>query len=194
MAKKPRVVEPFKNLEDIERIKKYLKDQENLRDYTIFVVGINVGLGAGDLLTFKWGDILDEDVKVKSKIHLKNEKTSKDKSIELNSASQDALEDFKYTHDSLVLDDYVFASRKGNSHLQVRSLHRIINDLVKVLGIKGNYGTRSLRKTFGYHRYMNNVKVETLQEIFNHNTETMTLKYIGVTKDDIKHAYKSVNL
>lgn len=193
MGNKPREVEPFKNVKDIEKIKQYLKGKDNQRDYTIFVTGINVGLRAGDLLKLRWRDVL-KGGRVKKNIRIIEEKTGKGKEIELNQASIKAIQGFKDTIDSIGIDDYIFASRKGNKHLQVRSLHRIINNLVKELGIKGNYGTHSLRKTFGYHRYNNGIQLETLQKIFNHSTQAMTLKYIGITKEVIQDAYNSVNL
>jgi len=78
----PREVEPFKNIKDIEKIKQYLKGKDNKRDYTIFVVGINVGLRAGDLLSLKWHDVLKGD-RIKPSIHVVEEKTGKGKEIEL---------------------------------------------------------------------------------------------------------------
>lgn len=189
----PREVEPFKNIKDIQNIKQYLKGMDNRRDYTIFVVGINVGLRAGDLLSLRWSDIMEE-YKIKKTVNIIEEKTKKRKDVELNKAAREALQEFKDTLKDIELDDYIFTSRKGESHLQVRSLHRIINNIVNELKIKGNYGTHSLRKTFGYHRYMNNISLETLQKIFNHSTQAMTLKYIGITKEVIQDAYNSVNL
>lgn len=189
----PKEVEPFKSIKDIEKIKQYLKGKDSLRDYTIFVVGINVGLRAGDLLSLRWSDVL-EGSKIKPTVHIIEEKTSKGKDVELNKSAREALQAFKATLDNVGADDYIFSSRKGNEHLQVRSLHKIINNVVKELKIKGNYGTHSLRKTFGYHRYLNNISVETLQKVFNHSTQAMTLKYIGITKEVIQDAYNSVNL
>ena len=193
MKNKPKEVEPFKNIKDIEKIKQYLKGKDNLRDYTIFTVGINVGLRAGDLLSLRWSDVL-EGGKIKKTTYIIEEKTGKGKDLEFNKSAREALQEFKHTLDDIGTDDYIFSSRKGNSHLQVRSLHRIINDVVKELGIKGNYGTHSLRKTFGYHRYNNGLQLETLQKIFNHSTQAMTLKYIGITKEVIQDAYNMVNL
>lgn len=199
MKKVPKEVEPFKKIKDIEKIKQYLKGKDNKRDYTIFVLGINIGLRAGDLLKLKWSDVI-EDGKIKKTIYVIEEKTRNTKKvtrareIDLNKPAREALQMYYDSLDSVGIADYIFTSRKGDKHLQVRSLHRIINNLVKELNIKGNYGTHSLRKTFGYHRYMNNIKLETLQKMFNHSTQEMTLKYIGITREVIQDAYNSVNL
>jgi integrase len=40
-------------------------------------------------------------------------------------------------------------------------------------------GTHTLRKTFGYHFYQQTKDVAMLQEIFNHSSPAITLKYIG---------------
>lgn len=42
-------VEPIKNIKDINKVKQYLLGKKNKRDYCIFVVGINIGLRAGDV-------------------------------------------------------------------------------------------------------------------------------------------------
>ena len=52
-------VEPIKTTKDINKVKQYLYGKDNKRDYCIFVVGINVGLRAGDLLSLKIGDVTD---------------------------------------------------------------------------------------------------------------------------------------
>ncbi|MDY0236313.1 MAG: tyrosine-type recombinase/integrase [Gudongella sp.] len=193
MNRIPKEVEPFKNIKDIQKIKQYLRGKENRRDYTIFVVGINIGLRAGDLLSLKWLDVIENN-EIKSTICINEEKTNKRKDVELNKSAKEALQEFKDSLGNVYLDDFIFKSRKGESHLQVRSLHRIIKDMVKELNIKGNYGTHSMRKAFGFHRYMNNISLETLMKVFNHSTQSQTLKYIGITKEVIQDAYNSVNL
>ena len=192
MKNKPREVEPFKNKKDIEKIKQYLRGKDNLRDYTIFVVGINVGLRAGDLLSLKWSDVLNENGTIKDNLLITEEKTSKTKELTLNKSVKEALSE--YLKDVQEGEEYIFSSRKGNEHLQVRSLHRIIKQATRDLNIKGNYGTHSLRKTFGYHRYKAGIPLETLQKMFNHSSQAITLKYIGITKEVIQDAYKSINL
>lgn len=55
---------PIKSLDDISRAKEYFLSKperyagQNIRDYTIFVLGINVGLRAGDLLHLRISDLL----------------------------------------------------------------------------------------------------------------------------------------
>ena len=56
-----------------------------------------------------------------------------------------------------------------------------------------NFSTHSFRKGFGYHFYKNGGSINLLQDIFNHQSESTTLRYIGITTDNIKDVYKSMN-
>lgn len=49
------IVEPIKNLKDIEKIKKYLSD--NKRNYLLFSLGINSGLRISDILALDVKDV-----------------------------------------------------------------------------------------------------------------------------------------
>jgi len=42
-----------------------------------------------------------------------------------------------------------------------------------------------MRKTFGFHHYQRYKDVAILQEIFNHSSPSFTMRYIGITEDDI---------
>lgn len=52
------LVEPIKEIKKLEKMKKYLKAR-NLRDYCLFVLGINSGLRVSDLLNLKIGDVVE---------------------------------------------------------------------------------------------------------------------------------------
>lgn len=185
-------VEPFKNKKEIEKMKQYLKGKDNLRDYTIFVVGINVGLRAGDLLSLKWADVLNENGTIKDNLLITEEKTSKKITVFLNIPAKAALNE--YLTETQKQNKYVFSSRKGNEHLQVRSLHRIIKQATRDLNIKGNYGTHSLRKTFGYHRYKAGIPLGVIQKLLNHSNSITTLSYIGMTNKEMQETFTIINL
>ncbi len=185
-------VEPIKSIKDINKIKQYLYGKDNKRDYCIFVMGINVGLRAGDLLSLRIGDVTD-GTRIFDEVTIKEQKTGKTKTFTLNKNAKEAISSYLNTSDSTDLNSYLFASRKGG-HIGVRPLHHIIKTTFRDLGIKGNFGTHTLRKTMAYHRYMNNVPLETLQKMLNHSSSAITLRYIGITKEVITDCYNAVNL
>ncbi len=185
-------VEPIRNVRDINKIKQYLLGKKNKRDYCIFVVGINVGLRAGDLLSLKIGDVKD-DTDIFDEVTIKEQKTGKTKTFALNKSAKEAIALYLGTLKEINYNDYLFKSRKGE-HLGVRPLHHIIKSTLRELGIKGNYGTHTLRKTMAFHRYQNNVPIETLQKLLNHSSSAITLRYIGITKEVIIDCYNAINL
>lgn len=190
----PREVDPIKDVKDIKKVKQYLLGKGDKRDYLMFVLGINVGLRIGDLLGLTFGHVLEAPGQVKGAVLIREQKTGKLREFELNRASREAILFYYGQAPPSSLDTYLFRSRKGQAPITTRSAHRIIKGTLREIGINGNYGTHSLRKTFGYHRYINDVKLETLQKIFNHSSPATTLRYIGITKEVIIDAYNSVNL
>ena len=65
-----KIVEPIRDKKKIDAMKRYLKGK-NIRDYVLFVLGINSGLRISDLLNLKV-----EDVQGKERITLKEKKRS----------------------------------------------------------------------------------------------------------------------
>jgi integrase len=185
-------VEPLKSIKDIQKIKQYLLGKESKRDYLLFVLGINIGLRAGDLLSLRVKDVYKNRGVVDS-LPLKEQKTDKNRDTMLNQSAKEAIQLYLNSN-KLNPDDYLFQSRKGNEPISVGSLHKLIKTTLRELHIKGNYGTHTLRKTFAYQRYANGIPLETLQEILNHSSSKVTLRYIGITKEVIIDAYNSVNL
>jgi integrase len=196
-------VEPIKNIKDITKIKQYLLGKENKRDYLLFVVGINVGLRAGDLLSLRVKDVCTindkGEIEINDSVKLEEQKTMKTRDFNINKGCKDAillyLDSLKY----IDINTYLFSSRKGDLALTVESAHKIIKTTLKELNIKGNYGTHSLRKTFAYHVYISNIKdnptvLQTLQKILNHSSSAITLRYIGITKEVITDIYNNLNL
>ncbi|GLJ04016.1 hypothetical protein OAS1_32650 [Bacillus sp. YKCMOAS1] len=49
-----------------------------------------------------------------------------------------------------------------------------------------------MRKTFGYRLYEMDIAVDRIMAILGHSSEKDTLKYIGITADEISDAYESI--
>ncbi len=202
-VKKAEEVQPIKKEKDLDKIYVYLKEN-NLRNFAIFVVGVNVLLRAGDLLSLKWSDVLDkDDMTFTKKIWITEDKTDKRREIRLNEDCLYALKLYKDSLKDFNINDYIFTSRKVNKYgekkLDVKALHKIIKDTCKELGIKGNYGTHTLRKTGAYHIYMNNIAdnptiISRLQKILNHSSQATTLRYIGIESEEIDDIFDNLQM
>ncbi|WP_436242946.1 tyrosine-type recombinase/integrase [Paenibacillus sp. LjRoot56] len=55
-------------------------------------------------------------------------------------------------------------------------------------------GTHTLRKTFGYFAYKAGTDIVLLQQIFNHSSPSVTLRYIGILQDDMDNVIINLNL
>jgi len=152
----------------------------------LFVIGINTGLRIGDLLQLKV-----ENVKNKSHIIIKEQKTSKNKQILINSNLCKEIN--KYIED-MAEHEYLFQSRIGeNKPLSRFQAYRILSAAGKEAGLD-RIACHSTRKTFGYHQYKRYKDVALLQKLFNHSSPAITLDYIGITQDIIDDSIEDFNL
>ena len=81
-------VEPIRDKKQIDNMKRYLKER-NLRDWMLFVFGINNGLRISDLLALQI-----EDVKERDRITIREKKTGKAKDFPLGDNSKKALSEY----------------------------------------------------------------------------------------------------
>lgn len=170
------LVQPIRDKKVIEQFKNELL-KNGLRDYMMFVIGINTGLRISDILNLKVVDVKD-----KTHITITEKKTTKNKRFLINSKLREEID--KYI-DGMSEDEYLFQSRKGNNKPLTRvQAYRILNNVADKLGVE-EVGTHTLRKTFGYWHYKQHKDVAILQDIFNHSAPSITLRYIGIN-DDIK--------
>ncbi|MBR9930126.1 tyrosine-type recombinase/integrase [Enterococcus sp. 079] len=59
---------------------------------------------------------------------------------------------------------------------------------------RDDIGTHTLRKTFGYHYYKKTRDIATLMFIFNHSSQAITKRYIGITEDEIGASLRGFKL
>ena len=187
-----KTVQPIRDKGLIEKIKKYLKNK-NLRDYMIFILGINTGLRISDLLSLKVYQVRD-----KNHLVLDEKKTKKEKRILLTRLVQEELKEyFKYLEDQKykenknkdifnpsINNDYLFKAKYTDNQLSRVRVYQIIKDIEREFNLN-NLGTHTLRKSFGYHFYKQFNDIATLMDIYNHSKEVVTLRYICLNQDTI---------
>ena len=184
-------VQPIRNLKQVDTIKKLLK-QQNLRDYCLFVLGINSGLRISDLLKLQVIDVI-ENGKIKDRIRLREKKTNKFKDFPLSEKTKQAIKEYLKTR-NYKENEPLFLSRKNKGFLLRQQAYKILNSVAKDVGIKEKIGTHTLRKTFGYHAHKNGYDITLIQKLFNHSSPSVTLRYIGITQDKLDNVYLSLDL
>lgn len=178
-------VQPIRSLEKLEDMKWSLKRHCSERDYMLFLIGINAGLRVSDLLKLKIAD-----VEGKKKLTIKEGKTKKIRTIHL-AGLYDELNAYIGTLEGT---EWLFPSRKGDKPISRIQAYRQLNKAAEMVDIPDGIGTHTMRKTFGYWYYKQTKDVASLQMILNHSHPQITLKYIGITEEQIEDSLKNFTL
>lgn len=185
-------VQPIRERKVIERIKKILKSQ-NVRDYLLFVLGINSGLRVSDLLALKVSDVMDDRGNVRDRISMREKKTGKSKDFPIGKNARKAIQEYMAGIEP-ENDQPLFQSKKGNGAITRVQAYRILNEAARTVGIKEKIGTHTLRKTFGYHAYKAGYDLSQIQKLLNHSSPGVTLRYIGITQEQLDEIYMRLDL
>ncbi len=166
------LVQPIKDMDIINNLRAELRKKE-YKDFLLFDIAINTGLKITDIINLTvW------DVKNKSQIEVKEDRTRKLLKYDVSPETHEEID--KFIH-GMSPGDLLFPTKKGGKRpITSKQAYKAINEIGGKLGID-DIGTHTLRKTFGYHHYKEFNNIEFLQNIFNHSTPEMTLRYIGVT-------------
>lgn len=178
-------VEPIRNREKIETVKRILK-VNGMRNFLLFLIGINSGLRISDILKLKVKDVLKKDY-----VELTEQKTGKYKKFPITNSIKAYLNEFIFGKSP---EEYLFTSQRGCKPITRIQAYRIIHNACQKAGITTRIGTHTLRKTFGYHFYQEKKDVALLQCIFNHSAPSVTLRYIGINQDIIDSSLQSFAL
>ncbi|MDF2513033.1 MAG: integrase family protein [Herbinix sp.] len=182
-------VEPIRDKAKIDQMYYYLANKD-LKYGLLFKFGLNTGLRISDILPIKLDDVLTREGQFREYIVLNEKKTGKEKKIKINEALSNEIK--KYTQsERLSHDSYLFKSRKGNYLGRVQA-YRVLKDAAEHSGLE-NFGTHSLRKTWGYWTYkLSNYNVGLIMDTFNHSSPSITLRYIGINQDQKDELYSLV--
>lgn len=185
------LVEPIRDRKKLELMKAVLKER-SLRDWCLFVLGINSGLRVGDIVRLKVSDVYDGK-KLKDRIELREQKTGKRKSFPLSETVKKALKEYLASA-KLGQDSFLFPSRKGGGSLSRSQVWLILHKAAEKAGIQEHIGTHSMRKTFGYQAYKSGTDIYIIQEMLNHSHPAVTRRYIGLSQDDLDRVYRMLDL
>ena len=173
-------VEPIRDAGKVKDIGEYLA-QLSPKWYVMYSVGIYSGLRISDILQLKV-----RDVKGKQNIKLREKKTGKEKLFPIAPPLARILAD--YCADKRDWE-YLIPSTRKAAPVSREYAYRVLHAAGLRFGLD-NLGTHTLRKTFGYHFYMQTKDIVLLQNILNHTDQRETLRYIGIEQATINEAMR----
>ncbi len=177
-------VEPIKNIEAIDKIKKLLSD--NPRNLALFIIGINSNLRVGELLNIRMNQV--KNIQPDSEISVESTNSEKSKSIFLNKTCTQSVQNLIHYKQNVLgsafsSEKFLFSGRRGPLSLP------IVNNLIKrwcqSVNLKGNYGGLTLRKTYGYFQRIHSGKsLSELMTLFNHSTKKQIIDYLCLSPEE----------
>lgn len=186
-------VQPIKDREKIEAMKKILR-ASSLRNELLFVLGINTGLRISDLLELRIGDVITKKGVV-DRLELQEKKTKKKRTIALNKKTCRLIARYLDTERPAArYDEALFRSQKGGKAISRQHAYEILNDAARTVGITERIGTHSCRKTFGYFAYKQGIDLAMIQKLLNHSSQAETLRYIGITQEQMDEVVLKLDL
>ncbi|TKF78089.1 site-specific integrase [Vibrio kanaloae] len=132
----------------------------------VWHIGLNLALRISDLLSIRFEDIHGD------RVIIRESKTGKFANIQLNTKAQQHIARLREQHPD---HTYLFQSHRCQE-----------------LNIA--LGTHSMRKTRGYFLYQSTKDIGRVMKMLRHTSEGVTLRYIGITQDEVDKDFVSLEL
>lgn len=181
-------VDAIKSKDEINTVTHLLKKIGGVLYADIWKVGINMGLRISDLLSLKYEDFDLE----KLSLTIREQKTGKSRHIRLNDS---VIKVFNNRREDYPLDIWLFevhSNRAKNRPISRESVARIFKEVGEIVGVQ--LGTHSMRKTRGWAMYSDNVPLEMISKVLNHSSPAVTMRYLGITKEEVLDTYTQYEL
>jgi len=184
-------VEPIRDKAKIKQMYQLLKGKDE-KYALLFKFGLNTGLRISDIIPLKVKDVMNANMQFQDYLILKEKKTGKVKKIKINDSLKKLIKEY-VRNAGLTYDNYLFPSKKGGYIGRIQA-YRVLKECAEALGVQ-NFGTHSLRKTWGYWTYKISLyNIGLIMDTFNHSSQSITLRYIGVNQDQKDELYSLVQL
>jgi integrase len=177
-------VQPIRLKKDIETIKNNLVG--NPRDFCLFTLGINTAYRANELLSIRVGQV--RDLGVGGVLDVKQSKTDRYRQVTLNRKAVDAIQRLLRSR-QYAAEDFLFYSRWGD-RLGVPEVSRKVKGWCTEIRLDGNYGSHTLRKTWGFWQYKRGTPIPLLMEAFGHQTQRQTMAYLGIQAMEVAQIFE----
>ncbi|MEJ2600305.1 MAG: tyrosine-type recombinase/integrase [Anaerolineales bacterium] len=176
-----------------------MRGQARYRDLLLFVVGINTALRISDLLQLRIGHFLDDQKKIKRRFWIKERKRGKRHEVVINESIRAALEQYLAAYPGIEgnADHFLFFNTRNldySKRIRRGQAWKFITKICRDVGLRGNWGTHSLRKTWGYHARLQGVDLALIMYKLNHNSIAYTKRYLGITDAELQAVIQRLNL
>ena len=175
--------------EEIQSIKKSFFGAYEVRDRSLFLIGLYTGSRISELISLNVGDVYQHEKIVKTlELRKAITKGKKTRQVPLNLEARETIEgliEWKRQYgENLEPDTPLFVSRKKEGRLTRIQAHRILQAAYHENQLTGNVTTHSMRKTFATTLAKNN-PLQVVKELLGHSSLAITDRYLSVTEEDL---------
>lgn len=169
---------PIKRREDVGAIRSLLAHHP--RNLALFTLGTNTSLRPGELLDVRVGQVLG--LKPMDTIEIKGARTGRTRRVPLNHACQESLQAFlgslrEKEQGEPQPAEFLFRGRR--KRLSISTLNNLVKTWCREIGLAGNFGGHSLRKTYGYAQLFHlGLPVGELMRQLHHSNKQQTFAYL----------------
>ena len=184
---------------EYQRLLTRLHDDKEYLWETYARLGFCTACRISDILTLKWKDVLAAQCTVIEK------KTGKTRKLTFNASVHERMKELHELQGSPSTDSLVFESSHAKAHavyhvdhpFTQQHVNRKFREFKERYNLKiGNFSSHTFRKTFGRYVYDKTGRTEEslvmLCRIFKHSDVRVTMTYIGITDDEIKDVFNSI--
>ena len=177
---------------DMERILEFSTNENykpniyTSRDLLIIELLYDTGCRVDELVNIKLKDINqgEKNIKVLGK-------GAQERVVFYGEYAKEYLENYLIDREVLLKgrkSEYLFVSLESN-RLTTRRIAQIIEDILKIVGIKNKVSPHTLRHTFATHLLNNNADLRSVQELLGHSSLSTTQVYTHVSNERLRHVY-----
>lgn len=177
---------------DMERILEFSTNENykpniyTSRDLLIIELLYDTGCRVDELVNIKLKDVnqTEKSIKVLGK-------GVKERIVFYGEYGREYLENYLIDREVLLngrKSEYLFVSLESDQ-LTTRRIAQIIEDILKIVGIKNKVTAHTLRHTFATHLLNNNADLRSVQELLGHSSLSTTQIYTHVSNERLRHVY-----
>ena len=183
-------VQAIKDLDTVKLISYLLEKRCSKQMSHIWNIGLNLALRISDLLSVKFTDIQND------RLIIFESKTGKLAEIKLNQKALAFIHEVRVTHPNHVYLFQSYRNQQSKSSITRPLSRRAVTRAFALVGEELNLklGTHSMRKTRGYHLYHKTQDIVRVMKMLRHSSEATTLRYIGITQEEIDKDFEELEL
>lgn len=175
--------------EVVDLLRNHTKD--GLRNELLFTIGVNNGIRTKDIVALTVDQVSGHD-----NTTIVESKTGKEQTLHFNQRIKNLLADYMAERkNKSIASEWLFPSYKDpRKHITTQAVYRMFQRVSEYNPHISGLTAHTMRRTFGYWYYKKTHDIVTLMKLFNHSSQAITLRYIGVSKEEIEKARKNFSI